>query len=138
MINVAVIGLGHNGLAFCERYSRNSKSNLVGVCDIDEACRDKLCLTRGSVVYCVKEADNPEYEIGVSARDMVKAETIQADTALSALPQSTVILRTYSPSGEKRFTAVPYHLWDNRAHGRMDVWLPEIKDLDVRNDRLYQ
>ena len=36
MINIAVIGLGHNGLAFCERYSKNNKSNLVGVCDIDE------------------------------------------------------------------------------------------------------
>jgi len=36
MINVAVIGLGHNGSAFCERYGRNNKSNLVGVCDIDE------------------------------------------------------------------------------------------------------
>jgi predicted dehydrogenase len=35
MINVAVIGLGHNGLAFCERYVKNNKSNLVGVCDID-------------------------------------------------------------------------------------------------------
>ena len=36
MINVAVIGLGHNGRAFCDRYIRNGKSNLVGVCDIDE------------------------------------------------------------------------------------------------------
>jgi|GEM_PF-5213984 len=35
MINVAVIGLGHNGLAFCERYNRNNRSNLVGVCDIN-------------------------------------------------------------------------------------------------------
>ena len=36
MINVAVIGLGFNGRAFCERYNKNGKSNLVGVCDIDE------------------------------------------------------------------------------------------------------
>jgi len=37
MVNVAVIGLGHNGLAFCERYSQNNRANLVAVCDIDEA-----------------------------------------------------------------------------------------------------
>lgn len=36
MINVAVIGLGHNGLAFCDRYARNNRTNLAGVCDIDE------------------------------------------------------------------------------------------------------
>jgi len=35
MINVAVVGLGHNGLAFCERYHKNNKSNLAAVCDID-------------------------------------------------------------------------------------------------------
>ena len=35
-IGVGVIGLGHNGMAFCERYFRNQKCELVAVCDIDE------------------------------------------------------------------------------------------------------
>jgi predicted dehydrogenase len=40
MINVVVIGLGHNGLAFCERYQKNTRANLVGVCDIDAGRQD--------------------------------------------------------------------------------------------------
>ncbi|MGI6562338.1 MAG: Gfo/Idh/MocA family protein [Clostridia bacterium] len=35
-VNVAVIGLGHNGLAFCEEYAKNPKSRLIAVCDIDQ------------------------------------------------------------------------------------------------------
>lgn len=35
-VNVAVIGLGHNGMAFCEEYHKNPDCNLVAVCDIDE------------------------------------------------------------------------------------------------------
>ncbi len=35
-VNVAVIGLGHNGMAFCEEYYKNPASNLVAVCDQDE------------------------------------------------------------------------------------------------------
>lgn len=38
-VNVGVIGLGHNGNAFCERYLKNEKSRLVAVCDLD---RDRL------------------------------------------------------------------------------------------------
>lgn len=33
---VGVIGLGHNGMAFCERYLKNPKCELVAVCDTDE------------------------------------------------------------------------------------------------------
>jgi predicted dehydrogenase len=36
-IKTAVIGLGNNGLAFCERYKKNDKSILAAVCDINEA-----------------------------------------------------------------------------------------------------
>ena len=34
-VNVGVIGLGHNGNAFCERYMKNEKSRLIAVCDLD-------------------------------------------------------------------------------------------------------
>jgi UDP-N-acetylglucosamine 3-dehydrogenase len=35
-IGIGVIGLGHNGMAFCERYAKNPKCKLVAVCDVDE------------------------------------------------------------------------------------------------------
>ena len=35
-IGIGVIGLGHNGLAFCERYAKNPKCKLAAVCDIDD------------------------------------------------------------------------------------------------------
>ena len=36
-IRVGVIGLGGNGMAFCERYLKNPKCELAAVCDIDES-----------------------------------------------------------------------------------------------------
>ena len=35
-IGVGVIGLGHNGIAFCERYLKNQECELAAVCDTDE------------------------------------------------------------------------------------------------------
>lgn len=34
-IGVGVIGLGHNGTAFCERHSKRTDCELVAVCDVD-------------------------------------------------------------------------------------------------------
>ena len=34
-LKVGVIGLGHNGMAFCERYAKNPKTTLVAVCDVN-------------------------------------------------------------------------------------------------------
>jgi len=35
-LKVGVIGLGHNGLAFCQQYADNPRCELAAVCDLDE------------------------------------------------------------------------------------------------------
>jgi len=35
-INIGVIGFGHNGRAFCERYHRNPRCRLAAICDINK------------------------------------------------------------------------------------------------------
>lgn len=47
-IQVAVIGLGHNGLAFCEEYAKNPVCKLVAVCDLDKK-RVKLAAEKYNV-----------------------------------------------------------------------------------------
>ena len=89
-----------------------------------EACREKLCMMCGPLVYCAEEADNhglTQQTIKISENDIVQAETLGAG---NILPEGTVILHVFDLEGEKRLTAIPYHLWDNRAPGFMDVWLP--------------
>ena len=41
--------------------------------------------------------------------------------------EGLVSLDIYNPRGGKRLTAVPYFIWDNRAPGRMDVWLDRLE-----------
>ncbi|MEA4889139.1 MAG: Gfo/Idh/MocA family oxidoreductase [Clostridiaceae bacterium] len=36
-LRIGVIGLGHNGMAFCERYANHARCELAAVCDRDEA-----------------------------------------------------------------------------------------------------
>jgi DUF1680 family protein len=89
-----------------------------------ESCRDKLCLVREPLVYCVEEADNPgltQQEIKISENDIIQTETLGSG---NILPEGTVILHVYDSTGKKRLTTIPYHLWDNRGPGFMDVWLP--------------
>lgn len=53
----------------------------------------------------------------------------RVDADVGRVPVIDAALR----NGRRLFTAIPYHLWDNRAAGRMSVWLPERRN----ENRLY-
>ncbi len=81
----------------------------------DEGCR---ALTRGPLVYCIEEADNPE------SFDKI---CVSEDEALSAsfepdLLGGVVSITASNPGGEVKF--IPYYAWDNRSPGKMKVWVP--------------
>jgi uncharacterized protein len=86
-----------------------------------EACRGRVAIRRGPLVYCLEEADNPD---PLSVR-------IPADPDLIAegahdLLGGVVAVRGTATDG-RRFTAIPYYTWDNRSGGkqnRMAVWVP--------------
>ena len=81
----------------------------------DEGCR---ALTRGPLVYCIEEADNPESfdKICVS-----EDETLSASFEPDLLG-GVVSITASNPCGEVKF--IPYYAWDNRSPGKMKVWVP--------------
>ncbi|MGI6496044.1 MAG: glycoside hydrolase family 127 protein [Kiritimatiellia bacterium] len=101
----------------------------------------RVALQRGPVVYCLEEADNPGVPLADARIDprrsfrVVKGrEGILSGVPLIRLPG---LLRSpegwddtlYRPSDAEAplrratLTAIPYHLWCNRAPGAMRVWI---------------
>ena len=80
----------------------------------DEGCR---AVQRGPLVYCMEEVDNPDF-----------AELrIEEDTSFDAVWESDLLrgVTTLTAAvGDRRMKLIPYYAWDNRAPGRMRVWIP--------------
>ena len=80
--------------------------------------KNEVALTRGPIVYCLKNVDNPSIDIFESR---IMSASISAEYAPSLLGG------TWTLSGEtseaKRFIAIPYYLWANRGESQMTVWI---------------
>ncbi len=78
----------------------------------------RVAMTRGPVVYCAEEVDQsapwPEvaWRPGLLARTAWEGELLGGVVTVSGVD-----------SGGARVRLVPYYAWDNRAPGRMAVWL---------------
>ncbi len=81
----------------------------------DEGLR---AIQRGPVVYCLEEADNAEGFDSLFLTENTRFET-------SALPDKLGgIMEISAVNGAGRLTYIPYYAWDNRAPGKMKVWIP--------------
>ena len=102
-----------------------------------------VALMRGPLLYCVEQADNPEYDL----RDIVlvsnasfaagfEPNLLGGVVALRGPAQldppsdrwagrlyQTAIPRAAETQQPRQVTAVPYHAWANREPGPMRVWL---------------
>ena len=100
--------------------------------EADRAC---VAIQRGPLVYCFEECDNPEVPIEeielprdpefkvVMKKGFIAAQNPDDPTA--GFPdRDTAVIVTKSTSG-KTLTAIPYALWDNRAPGKMRVWVSQ-------------
>jgi len=110
-----------------------------------KANEGRVAIQRGPLVYCVEEIDSavrfedieigPETVFAVREADLFgEGESVRPDAEsgrrdVGRVPVIDAALR----NGRRLFTAIPYHLWDNRAAGRMSVWLPERRN----ENRLY-
>ncbi len=76
----------------------------------------KRAIQRGPIVYCMEEVDNAEYSTA----------SISASTKFTATFEKELLEGvekiTASENG-KDIVFVPYYAWDNRAPGRMKVWV---------------
>ena len=99
------------------------------------ADRGRVALQRGPVVYALEGVDND----GHTASLVLPREselTLHRDPAiLDGVPIVRAAgRRVVAEDGARTtkpalLTAVPYHLWDNRAPGDMTVWIPEEEEL---------
>ncbi|MCL2462111.1 MAG: glycoside hydrolase family 127 protein [Defluviitaleaceae bacterium] len=83
----------------------------------------KAALRKGPVIYCFEEADNNDFDrIALSGKSVF----ISAfdENLLGGADVLTVL------DGGREFRAVPYFAWDNRAPGRMKVWV-ESDNIDL-------
>lgn len=98
----------------------------------------RVALTRGPLVYCLEEADNPGgtvqrfklprgSEVAVRQSELFDG-IVQLTAPASAVEEAEFapLYRT-APPREKpaTLTALPYYLWANRGQGSMVVWIPE-------------
>jgi DUF1680 family protein len=78
----------------------------------------KRAVQRGPLVYCVEEIDNPTIDWQKIKLAPVTQFEVQPGTII--LHEMTTIRY---PSNGDPITMIPYYAWDNRAPGRMKVWL---------------
>ena len=67
----------------------------------------KVAIQRGPLVYCIEEVDNPEGFDSIT------------------LPSSPVLEYADGRITSSGITFIPYFAWDNRAPGKMKVWIDE-------------
>lgn len=79
----------------------------------------RVALRRGPVVYCAEEVDQTEgWESARWTAELRPFAEWQPD-----LLGGLMVVRGVGESGA-HVTQVPYYAWDNRASGKMSVWLP--------------
>lgn len=78
------------------------------------ACRGRVALMRGPMVYCVEEADNAD-PLGVTLPGDAELVAEHDDDLLGGV----TIIRDRA----RTMTAIPYYAWNNRTPGKMQVWL---------------
>ena len=81
-----------------------------------KADEGRRAIQRGPIVYCLEETDNPNIS------DAVLDAGAVLDTAFEPqLLSGIVTVTAHHKSGDLKF--IPYYSWDNRAPGRMEVWV---------------
>ncbi len=88
-----------------------------------EADRGRAAVTRGPLVYCAEQADNPDVQPGfrLTAARTAKGPAAQAiaDGPLKGIPQITLPVEGQA----KPVRLIPYYAWANRGQGWMTVWI---------------
>jgi DUF1680 family protein len=134
------------------RLSRDWPASSTVVLDLDmpprlvaahpyvDAVRGCVALARGPLVYCLEQADlpggaaladvrlDPSAGLGLApAPDLPHgALAVTAEAYLRPPPSPALYADPHAGPPGRRIgvTAIPYHLWGNRADGAMRVWIP--------------
>jgi len=109
-----------------------------------EANRNRIAITRGPLVYCAEQADNPAAEKTSDRADIVQRffipepadpseiqtevieEGLLKGVARVPVPAMEIVGDSVKPSTVK---LIPYYAWNNRGEESMIVWLPRNESL---------
>jgi len=109
-----------------------------------EANRDRIAITRGPLVYCAEQADNPAEGKTSDRADIVQRFFLPELADLPDIQTGTIeegwlkgITQVSTPAMEvvgnsvKASTVklIPYYAWNNRGAESMIVWLPRSESL---------
>ena len=101
----------------------------------------KFAIQRGPIVYCIEEADNgadlnnlfvsQDADLVVANDENLLGGTVKITGTGLARRVDGWSGSLYRPgesehSEERRFTAIPYHAWNNRGAGEMTVWVNSV------------
>ena len=113
-----------------------------------EANRDRIAITRGPLVYCAEQADNPAASRTDERADIVQRffipepadpaeietdvvdEGLLKDVVRVSVPAMEVTDDSVTPSTLK---LIPYYAWNNRGEESMIVWLPRKESMARRH-----
>jgi len=102
---------------------------------------DRVALKRGPIVYCIEQADNPDFDVWnmVLPLDIPLKEEWAAEllNGVMIIQGEALVIETenfknslYKPvtdisfkTRKVRFKAIPYYAWANREPGPMIVWI---------------
>jgi hypothetical protein len=80
--------------------------------------RDKVAVTRGPLVYCLENVDNPDVDIFIIRLIPATLEPVFDNSMLGGI----IKLQGKTKEGTK-LTFIPYFLWGNRGASQMTVWV---------------
>jgi hypothetical protein len=78
----------------------------------------KFAVSRGPLVYCIENIDNPNIGIASEKVDLASFKLEQRPDLFGGIK----IIVGFNENG-KKITAIPYYLWDNRGISDMTVYL---------------
>jgi len=84
--------------------------------------RDRVALQRGPLVYCVEWIDNEGHALNIMLPPGTALKT-ESEADLFGGVETITGRATVLGQGLRPFTAVPYHAWNNRGMGEMQVWI---------------
>ena len=99
-----------------------------------EADRNRVCVTRGPLVYCAEEPDNEyqvsSYVVGDNSRTNSQIDEFTSGV-MATIPTITLEATAATEDGEveSAITLIPYYSWNNRGNNKaMNVWFASDAD----------
>lgn len=83
-----------------------------------KAHQGKVAVTRGPLVYCLEELDQPNLDIFSAHLDTASLEPQPDKVMLGGITKIQA-----KSSGGKPLTLIPYFLWGNRGPSKMTIWI---------------